>query len=98
MTDAISRSDLLEQIVEQNFSTRTPWTSYATGYNQAVKTMRKEVQSAPALDVESVVRCQDCFYANPFFGGNYVRCAVWGKDIRKDGYCHCGERIDGEAK
>lgn len=54
-----------------------------------------EVEYAPTIDAVQVIRCKDCFYANPFYGDNYVRCAVWGIDIRKDGYCHCGERKKG---
>lgn len=49
------------------------------------------------VDAVPVVRCKDCFYANPFFGDDYVRCAVWGEDIRKDGYCYCGKRKKGEG-
>lgn len=58
-----------------------------------------EVEYAPTIDAVQVIRCKDCFYANPFFGGNYVRCAVWGTNIRKDGYCHCGNgrKVDSNA-
>lgn len=39
-----------------------------------------------------VVRCKDCLYGTPTYGNNYIRCAIWGEDIKNDRYCFCGKR------
>lgn len=93
--DTISRGYMLEQVVEKEFDWRTP---YATGYNDAVRVMREKVWSAPSLDVEPVVRCKDCVYANSKYSDNFILCDIWGEDIPRDGYCYCGKRMGGEDK
>ena len=50
------------------------------------------LHSRSTIDAVPVVRCKDCLYGTPTYGDNYIRCAIWGEDIKNDKYCYCGKR------
>lgn len=45
-------------------------------------------ESAAATDVESVVRCKRCYYAEQI--GDVLYCSFWNRNTEEDGYCHNG--------
>ena len=47
------------------------------------------VKEQPTADVETVVRCKDCAYANDY--GTVCHYGV-GRDVKPDHYCGYGER------
>lgn len=47
-----------------------------------------EVDAQPAADVDSVVRCKDCFQSVVI--GNVLHCTYWRKNTDENGYCHEG--------
>lgn len=52
----------------------------------------KDINEAPTIDAEPVVRCYKCKQSerisSPF--GTVVHCHCWGKDVDYDGFCHEG--------
>lgn len=47
-----------------------------------------EVDAQPAADVDSVVRCKDCYQSAVI--GEVLYCTYWGKNTDENGYCHEG--------
>ena len=102
--DAISRSAVLEQVVEQKFDFPT---AYATGYNDAVRVMREKIWSTPALDVAPVVHARWVPSWEPLdLSDVYFRCSACHTnfnvgteiDMEMAKYCpKCGARMDGET-
>lgn len=89
-TDLISRSaaiDVLQELVDMETCGNT-MSNIGFGLSMAIG----RLISAPAVDAVPVVRCKDCLYAAPTYGNNYIRCAIWGEDIKNDKYCFCGKR------
>lgn len=54
-----------------------------------------EINDAPTVDAEPVVRCKDCKYMTEHYDvdGNvpYWTCSQWDSGTDYDGYCHYGE-------
>lgn len=46
------------------------------------------IWKAPAADVDSVVRCKDCYQSAVI--GAVLHCTYWCKDTDENGYCHEG--------
>lgn len=95
MTDAISRSAVLE-LIRDNV--------YVTGY--AYAQLVSNVKGLPALDVAPVVRCVDCKHRCTFICPMY-HTEICLDDLDgfddynvdntdNDGFCHLGERWEGE--
>ena len=62
--------------------------------------LREIIESVPAADVVSVVRCKDCKYAyiNSFSAASGVAlCSSGAKVMQQDDFCSYGERKDGGA-
>ena len=62
-----------------------------------------EIYDAPAADVEEVVRCKDCRYADGVYvldsEPRYILCSKHRICVKPRGYCSYGERkIDGEKE
>lgn len=58
-------------------------------------TTATEINNAPTIDAEPVVRCKDCKWMEKnVFGGQY--CNYRYGNIRLDDFCSCGERKDNE--
>ena len=57
-----------------------------------------DIDEAPTIDAEPVVRCKDCKYMTEHYDtdGNapYWTCSEWDSGTDYDGYCHYGERMD----
>ena len=78
MSDLISRSELLKLFpVDMG---NPLW--HFTG-------IRAAIEAAPTIDAVPVVRCKECLYGTPTYGENYIRCAIWGEDIKNGEYCYC---------
>lgn len=60
--------------------------------NLAVAVVRGVIQSQPAADVQEVVRCSKCIFAND--DGTICRYGV-GVAVMPNHYCGYGERKDG---
>lgn len=45
-------------------------------------------ESAAATDVEDVVRCKRCYYAEQI--NDVLYCSFWNRNTEEDGYCHNG--------
>lgn len=52
----------------------------------------KDLEAAPTIDAEPVVRCKDCEYRS-FYGGN-AHCYLDGRDAKDEDFCSWGERKD----
>lgn len=53
---------------------------------------KKTIDSIPAVDVEQVIRCKNCYQSCWVKGmfGETLFCTYWNKDTDEDGYCHEG--------
>lgn len=55
----------------------------------------------PTIDAVPVVRCRECKYMTEHYDtdGNspYWTCSEWDSGTDYDGYCHYGERKDGDG-
>ena len=51
--------------------------------------------TAPTVDAVEVVRCRYCKKAHPELAKRFgdVWCVKWGKDMKLEDFCSCGERI-----
>ena len=47
-----------------------------------------EIDNAPTVDAEVVVRCKDCYQSVAI--GNVLHCTYWRKNTDENGYCHEG--------
>ena len=106
MTDAISRSAVLENIYKMDISD-------CTDVEDIIDKAYAMIADAPALDAVPVVRCKDCRYSEPMkkhgvyrFGENALNCTQCRGDdgygyagisvIHPDDYCSDGALKDGE--
>ena len=102
MDDAISRSAVLENIYEMDISD-------CTDVEDIIDKAYAMIADAPALNVAPVVRCADCKHRYTFVCPMYYTETYIGDldgfdddyEVDRtddDGFCHLGERRDGEAE
>ena len=98
MTDAISRAAVHIVINSQIFDTEYP---------SELDELERQIDALPALDVAPVVRCVDCKYRCTLdcpmchTETYYDDDGFDDYDVDRtdaDGFCHLGERWDGEAE
>ena len=100
MTDAISRAAVHIVINSQIFDTEYP---------SELDELERQIDALPALDAVPVVRCADCKHRCTFVCPMYHTETYIGDldgfdddyEVDRtddDGFCHLGERWDGEAE
>lgn len=61
-----------------------------------VNDMKVELDEAPTIEAEPVVKCKDCRYAHMTYGGECKYCDAWEEEgemyLDGDFYCAFGER------
>ena len=100
MNDAISRRALLEKLHEHEHG----------NHHAHFDDVWYFVRTAPSINAVPVVRCKDCKYRQtahcPMYSdelefyddgfGNYDSDLVIHDRTVDDGFCHCGEKMDGD--
>ena len=66
------------------------------GIQNVLQSVMDEIIEAPEVDAVQVMRCRDCENSEPcpVAGVCYIYCNKWERISEKNGYCHCGAKMD----
>jgi len=96
MVKYIDAGELYKRLIKRKYP-KDRTTPRGVTYNAAINDVLRDVQDAPAVDVQEVVRCKDCKYQNK--GQN--ECESWNiceyrswlyLPVNDEDFCSNGER------
>lgn len=94
MSDLISRSALRSLFIEvmEHIKENPKMTRDEIHIISGCHMLCEMIDDAPAVDAVPVVRCRECKE------WKHGLCRLLCADTPEDGYCFCGEKMDGGAK
>ena len=57
-----------------------------------VDDIKTELDDAPTIEAEPVIRCKDCFFCGEIDENGWLWCQCTGAGMPKDGFCSFAER------